>query len=336
MEYQWKNKKVRGILPSVVRPHIMRDPPKSIHTRKKERVQTGDILYMLREQPDRYSEAIEVYSRGVNHGTGVNFNNWTRKNSRPRTGGHSSSTPGHYSGSSGQVGNPYKVGKDGAFRPPMRTLEDELPLSRQKRPNTSTRPTYKVPFTSAKAHQVKLDAVALAVAAQTNSGNPYLAEDSTSRQAYGLPETGECLQYQIRTNYHGPQADHVRLAHELDRTMAPYSVNSALSSEYREIARPNQPILDGRPSIAINTTPSASRHVDSSIRAVTLPDRLQYGGFHGKGSLALRQDVPLPNLTTKTKPVSQYGRFESFAPSAPDRTAPAMNLRNPVHSSVFA
>ena len=53
------------------KPFIYRDPPKAIFTRKKERVEMGDVQYMLRSDgpygdPTRINEGVSVYSRGVN------------------------------------------------------------------------------------------------------------------------------------------------------------------------------------------------------------------------------------------------------------------------------
>lgn len=67
-----KNYKGSGVSPvGADQPFIYRDPPKAIYTRKKERVEMGDVNYMLRADhpngdPTRINEAIEVYGRGRN------------------------------------------------------------------------------------------------------------------------------------------------------------------------------------------------------------------------------------------------------------------------------
>ena len=107
-------------LPSWDNVNILKDPPKSIHTRKKERVNVGDVTYNLREMPDRVSDNISYYARGQNPMVSITYSNYgytmggPRQNVVPHT--------------------PYKVARAGAFRPPMlRPIEDLLPLSRQKR-----------------------------------------------------------------------------------------------------------------------------------------------------------------------------------------------------------
>lgn len=113
-------------LPSVESNHILRDPPKSIHTRKKERISAADVNYMIRENTDRTNDGIQKFARGVNPMVGVNYVN--------SGGGSKLATKGK---GLTQAHNTYKVAKDGAFRPPIFRQEDLLPLSRLKRKNTS-------------------------------------------------------------------------------------------------------------------------------------------------------------------------------------------------------
>jgi hypothetical protein len=110
--------------------HIFRDPPKSIHTRKKERVGPESVNYMTRENPDRYSDSIQKYARGVNPMIGVNFATGGSKIMSMKT-----QPQGH---------NAYKVNKK--FVPPIIRQEDILPLSRQKRDLTSVTSKQKSPF----------------------------------------------------------------------------------------------------------------------------------------------------------------------------------------------
>lgn len=112
-------------LPSYELPElILRDPPKSIHTRKKERVDMSNVTYMLRSDDTRINEGVSYLQRGVNPMVDISYNN---------SGGGSRTT----TMSNIQASNPYKVMKNGAFRPPMFTQEDLLPLSRQKRPESA-------------------------------------------------------------------------------------------------------------------------------------------------------------------------------------------------------
>ena len=100
--------------------HIFRDPPKSIHTRKKERINQGDVNYMVRENQDRISENILQFPRGVNPMVGVSYN----------THGGGGSTLSCVKNQP-QAHNAYKVDKK--FVPPIFRQEDLLPLSRQRR-----------------------------------------------------------------------------------------------------------------------------------------------------------------------------------------------------------
>ncbi len=110
-------------MPSWELNHIARDPPKSIHTRKKERVEMGDVTYMIRNDDSRINEGVNYLARGVNPMVDVMYNNVGGG------GGGKTNTMANI-----QASNPYKVMN---VRPPMFTQEDLLPLSRQRRPETS-------------------------------------------------------------------------------------------------------------------------------------------------------------------------------------------------------
>ena len=112
-------------LPSWERPNILREPPKSIHTKKKERVEMGDVSYMIRNDDSRINEGISYLARGVNPMVDVSYSNYGGNGAKLTT----MATP--------VATNPYKVVKDGAFRPPIMTQEDLLPLSRMRRPETA-------------------------------------------------------------------------------------------------------------------------------------------------------------------------------------------------------
>jgi hypothetical protein len=112
-------------LPSWERPNILREPPKSIHTKKKERVEMGDVSYMIRNDDSRINEGISYLARGINPMVDVNYSNYGGNGAKLTTMATPTAT------------NPYKIIKDGAFRPPMMTQEDLLPLSRMRRPETA-------------------------------------------------------------------------------------------------------------------------------------------------------------------------------------------------------
>ena len=121
--------------------NILRDPPKSITTKRNNRVgQTSSITQMVDDSSDRACESIRQYARGVNPFVSVSFNN---------NGTNSGQNPLYNTSNQGRSAFlPYTVMKDGAFRPPVLTKEQLMPLSRQPRiwTNYFTKPGF-VDFT---------------------------------------------------------------------------------------------------------------------------------------------------------------------------------------------
>jgi hypothetical protein len=118
---QYPRKERGGVNPgSWEKPTIYRDPPKEIMTRKKERIEEGDVTYNIRNQPDRYNDAITNWQKGKNMMVKVDYQNRTQQMTTMDFGSAS---------------NPYKVNQ--AFRPPAMRQVDLQPLSRQQRPYTS-------------------------------------------------------------------------------------------------------------------------------------------------------------------------------------------------------
>lgn len=119
MSIQYFKKQRGGVNPvSWEQPHIYKDPPKGIFTRKKETVNVADTMYMLDAEsqfgdPTRYNEAIQVFARGQNPMVEVQYQN---------VGGASAN--GLFGGA--QVSNPYKIE---VVRPPITPLEALQPLS---------------------------------------------------------------------------------------------------------------------------------------------------------------------------------------------------------------
>ena len=95
--------------------NILKDPPKSIMTRRIDKVnQDGSLNEMMYDSGDRFAEGLNVYARGVNPMVSVSY-------------GNSDGTP---------VKMPYRIIRDGAFRPPILRQEQLLPLSRLPRNTT--------------------------------------------------------------------------------------------------------------------------------------------------------------------------------------------------------
>ena len=110
--------------------NILRDPPKSVYTRKIDKVgETSSITQMIEDSGNRACEAIQVYARGVNPSVSVSYNN------NGNNGGQNSG--GLVTGCISQAKLPYRIMRDGAFRPPMFRQENLLPLSRMPRAWTS-------------------------------------------------------------------------------------------------------------------------------------------------------------------------------------------------------
>jgi hypothetical protein len=128
----------KATLPSVeswgTNMNILKDPPKTVHTRKIDRVgETSAITTAVDESGDRFCEAINYYARGQNPMVAVSYGQGQQKSRNF---------------SSGEAFLPYRIARDGAFRPPVWRQEDLLPLSRMPRiwTEVSTQP-YKPFFT---------------------------------------------------------------------------------------------------------------------------------------------------------------------------------------------
>ena len=131
--------------------NILRDPPKSITTRKIDFVgQDSSITEMIDQSGNRACEAIQVYARGVNPMVSVSYNNYGNNGGQGQAGSLTglgvlnSGTlgvggDGITLGTAGAVGGntyaslPYKIMSGGAFRPPVKTQAELLPLSRLPR-----------------------------------------------------------------------------------------------------------------------------------------------------------------------------------------------------------
>ena len=112
--------------------NILRDPSRSITTRRINKVgETSSITQMVDDSGNRACEAIRVYARGVNPSVSVSYDNYGSN-----SGGQAGSLPGlgnPITGCGRQAKLPYTIMKDGAFRPPVLTQEDTMPLSRLPR-----------------------------------------------------------------------------------------------------------------------------------------------------------------------------------------------------------
>lgn len=111
--------------------NILRDPSRSITTRRIDKVgETSSITSMIDDSANRACEGIRQFALGVDPMVSVSYSN-SGNNGGQKSGGITV-------GGSVQPKLPYGIIKDGAFRPPVRTQIDLLPLSRQPRVWTSS------------------------------------------------------------------------------------------------------------------------------------------------------------------------------------------------------
>ena len=134
--YPMRNKK-NLILPSVenwgINTNIIKDPPKSIQTRRIDKPQmTTSINEMIDLSGDRASESIRVYSRGINPMVSVSYDNYGNNGGGRVSLGNNTALTSNQTAKIhvNNVSLPYK---SQVFRPPIRTSYDLLPLSRLPR-----------------------------------------------------------------------------------------------------------------------------------------------------------------------------------------------------------
>ena len=132
--YSALNNYGKSTLPSVesfgTNNNIIRDPPKSIMTRRINKISDTNLLNeMIDEAEDRNSECIQRFARGVNPMVNVSYSNGNNMSGKQL----SNSTTFLNS----QQAYKRPAFDNGAFRPPVRTENQLLPLSRIARKNTS-------------------------------------------------------------------------------------------------------------------------------------------------------------------------------------------------------
>jgi hypothetical protein len=109
---------------------ILRDPPKSIYTRRINKVgETSDITAMIDDSENRACQSIRTYALGVNPMVSVSYGQ----------GGGNGVRSGSITSMSGrsEAKLPYRIMDGGAFRPPLMKQQNTYPLSRMPRNTTS-------------------------------------------------------------------------------------------------------------------------------------------------------------------------------------------------------
>lgn len=118
--------------------NILKDPPKSIYVQYKEKISdTNRLLDWIDGSGDRICEGILPYARGINQMVSVDYSNSGTNGGRVNLSGASGTDQQPLM--TGQAFLPYRVVRDGAFRPPILPPQDLLPLSRQPRNVTHAR-----------------------------------------------------------------------------------------------------------------------------------------------------------------------------------------------------
>lgn len=135
--------------------NILRDPPKSITTRRVDKVgQTTSIIEAIDASENRAAECILPFARGVNPSVSVSYSNSSNNggqlsggfgngknmfgpnfSNQPSNNGNGSSAI-NYTGGGGAASLPYKL--TDSFRPPVLSQWDLQPLSRLPRVWTSS------------------------------------------------------------------------------------------------------------------------------------------------------------------------------------------------------
>jgi len=136
----YPRKKGHLILPAVeswgTNMNILKDPPKSIHTRRIDKALDSNIINELIDgSGDRVNEMIKVYARGVNPMVSVSYNNVGNNGGQNIPNGNNIVNGSLQNTRVTQNSAPltYKILDEGAFRPPIRSQYDLLPLSRLPR-----------------------------------------------------------------------------------------------------------------------------------------------------------------------------------------------------------
>jgi hypothetical protein len=115
--------------------NIMRDPPKSIVSTYKVKVgEDNKLLDWIDGSGSRVCEGLTHFARGSNPMVSVDYSNSGNNGGQMiRMEGAIGTSQRAIGGGGRQAYLPYRVAKDGAFRPPIMTPQDLLPLSRMPR-----------------------------------------------------------------------------------------------------------------------------------------------------------------------------------------------------------
>lgn len=288
-----RNHQAKVTLPSVeggwyINSNIMKDPPKSVHTRRIDKVgDTNAINLMIEESPDRQCEAINYYARGVNPMVSVDY-------------GQGQQGAGTGTGCSGgaQPFLPHRIMREGAFRPPVREgVTSLLPLSRMPRVWTEMTTTpYKPMFTkrlqdcgtAEQTREVRNEILRMSCVAQKAIQTyPDLYEPSTKLQIRDSPIVCENVTSARSCPNSGVEVEqrNTQLPLKLlpTRPLTSVMTNKRIWNETPTVCN-NIQLRATRPNTAATTNISATALGTNAFQTpvfTRLPERIQIGGFEG-------------------------------------------------------
>lgn len=273
---------------------IVKDPPKSIHTRKIDKVgQTSYLNTVIDESTDRVCESINHYARGVNPMVSVNY------------------------GQGQNVFLPHRVAKDGAFRPPILRLEDLLPKSRLPRIWTSmnTQP-FNIKYTERpfngstveSTKEVKTNVVHYSCQTQKSS---HLEPDTTpplvqSHIIYDPLVPGE---HNTALQNYSNNSWFEKVQEQKPIVLAPRINAVGYTNPFKIVERPqianNIHLVSNHPAASASTNPSSCHTLGNSMQNYEasfnrLPPRLDYGSFTNSVNIPyVEMNHVLPKLRSK-------------------------------------
>ena len=237
--------------------NIQKDPPKSINTRRKDKV--GDTMattIMIGDAPDRQCESINYYARGVNPMVSVDYGQ-----------GQSSGT---------QAFLPYRIARDGAFRAPVLSgTTNLLPLSRLPRILTTVCATPYQPIftkrmrdcvTNENTREIKTDMLrASCVAQKAIQSDPDLNQPITNLQIRDdLVCENVRAQPSCPTNYEEirQRLNQPKMCLTLNKPYANVTSNAISHAKERDMFFENYDNIEltqNKPNTTANTYPSIQR-----------------------------------------------------------------------------
>lgn len=314
--------------------NILRDPPKSITTRRIDKVnQDGSLNEMMYHNGDRIAENINVFARGVNPMVAVEYTS---------NGGAAVGAPGKL---------PYRIMNGGAYRPPQLRQEQLLPLSRQNR-NLSQTYTNKAYLDFSKTimcgatqcgssmRQIKnsittevkpTKTMNIQVPVKEHFELKYIVENPTSTSVSANKTAKSNLQMVNRQNVKealkeinqyvqtsGIQTQsHQNYIHnevELERNIPSYTASTTKTSAMKKTIAPDYQMLLNRNTPQYNATTTKTSDIHKTIEA--------------DNDIVLDRNVPAYALSANKTDNSKYTAIDKDGELILERNLPEYNFRS--------